>query len=122
MSSLEQQNGNVPPNPLDSSVRLKSPEEMNSLDKSVHPQQIPRTEDSAVTKAEKFGRHGIEDAVEESPAKRIKLENGEQAYCNNQESTGLLSKTVKEEANLDNGDHGLTRSERKKGTAPIKKE
>lgn len=123
MSGMEQCSGNLPSNPLKPAVQLKDPGETSSLDKSVHPQQIPTIEDSAVTKAEKFERHGVEDAMEESPAKRIKLENGEQAYSNHQESTeGLPSKTIKDETNLDNRDRGLTKSERQKGVAPIKKE
>lgn len=32
-------------------------------------------EDSAVTKAEKFARHGVLDGVEASPSKRVKLDH-----------------------------------------------
>ena len=69
----------------------------HTLDKTVHPQQIPMTEDSAVTKAEKLERHGVADGVEESSSKRRKVDS-------------------------ENGNRGPIQSERQKGVAPIKKE
>lgn len=99
MSAMEQEGGDLPPNPLDPVEKLKDPSLSNSADKSVHPQQIPSLEDSAVTKAEKYERHGAEAFEEESPSKRIKMER----------------------THNDEG-QGLTKSERQKGVAPIKSE
>ena len=77
-------------------MELKESSNSDLLGKIVHPQQISTAEDSAVTKAEKFERHGIAGGVEDSPTtKRRKLDS-------------------------DNGAQGPTRSERQKGVAPIK--
>ncbi len=86
-----------PPNPLEPAIELEESSTSDLLDKNIHPQQSPTAEDSAVTKAEKFERHGIADGVEGSPLKRRKLDS-------------------------ENGSQGPTRSERQKGVAPIKKE
>ena len=86
-----------PPNPLDPAAPLKEPSNSNLLDKTVHPQQSPTAEDSAVTRAEKIERHGILRNGEESPAKRRKVD-------------------------AENGSQGPIQSERRKGVAPIKKE
>ena len=78
-------------------MELVESSNIHLLDKTVHPQQIPMTEDSAVTRAEKFERHGVADGVEESSSKRRKLDS-------------------------ENGNRGPIQSERRKGVAPIKKE
>ena len=97
MEGLEPSNGHPPPNPLEPAVELVESPNPRMLDKTVHPQQIPMTGDSAVTKAEKFERHGIADGLEESSSKRRKLDS-------------------------ENGNRGPIQSERQKGVAPIKKE
>ena len=97
MEGPEPSNGDPPPNPLEPAVGLMESSTPHLLDKTVHPQQIPMTEDSAVTKAEKFERHGIADGVEESSSKRRKLDS-------------------------ENVNRGPIQSERQKGVAPIKKE
>lgn len=89
--------GDPPPNPLEPAIKLEKSLNSDVLDKTVHPQQAPNAEDSAVTKAEKFERHGIAGVVEETPSKRRKLEP-------------------------EIGTQHPTRSERQKGVAPIKKE
>ena len=97
MEGSEHNSGHPPPNPLEPADQLKTSSNTDLLDKTVHPQQIPLTEDSAVTRAEKLERHGIANDVEESPSKRRKLDS-------------------------EIGSQGPTRSERQKGIAPIKKE
>lgn len=97
MEGLEPSNGHPPPNPLEPAVDLVESSTPHSLDKTVHPQQVQMAEDSAVTKAEKFERHGLADGVEESSSKRRKLDS-------------------------ENGNRGPIQSERQKGVAPIKKE
>ena len=97
MEGLEPSNGYPPPNPLEPAMELVESSNPHMLDKTVHPQQSPMTEDSAVTKAEKFERHGIADGVEESSSKRRKLDS-------------------------EKGNRGPIQSERQKGVAPIKKE
>lgn len=95
MTEMKSSGGQSPRNPLEPAIKLDSESEL--LDKVVHPQQVPTNEDSAVTKAEKFERHGIADGMEESPPKRRKLES-------------------------ENGMQNPTPSERQKGVAPIKEE
>lgn len=97
MDELESSIDRRPPNPLEPAIELDDSSNSDLLDKTVHPHQVPITEDSAVTKAEKIERHGIAHGVEESPSKRRKLVS-------------------------ENGEQGPTRSERQKGVAPIKKE
>lgn len=97
MDGLASSSARRPPNPLEPATQLDDSSNSDLLDKTVHPQQLPMTEDSAVTKAEKIERHGIANGVDESPSKRRKV----------------LS---------ENGNQGPTRSERQKGVAPIKKE
>ncbi len=99
MTGMEHSSGYPPPNPLEPASKLEQSSHPGPdlLDKTVHPQQVLAAEDSAVTKAEKFERHGIADAVDESPSKRRKMD-------------------------LENGSQGPTQSERRKGVAPIKKE
>ena len=89
--------GHPPPNPLEPAVQLEDSSRSDLLDKTVHPQQVPMTEDSAVTKAEKTERHGLAHGVEESPLKRRRLDSA-------------------------NETQSPTQSERQKGVAPIKKE
>ena len=86
-----------PPNPLEPAVNLEKPSNSDLLDQTVHPQQVPTLEDSAVTRAEKYERHGSAENVEESSSKRRKLDTGNE----------FLTPTP---------------SERQKGIAPIKKE
>ena len=91
--------GDAPRNPLDPGENLKDPSNTDTINSVVHPQVASTTEDSAVTKAEKVERHGVEEGVEDSPSKRRKLD-----------------------VKLENGVQNLTKSERKKGVAPIKSE
>lgn len=97
MAGMEDSNGNPPPNPLEPAFQLEQSSTSELVDKKVHPQQVPMAEDSAVSKAEKFERHGIADGVEISQSKRRKLDS-------------------------EDGSQGPTRSERQKGVAPIKVE
>ncbi|KAA6414750.1 MAG: tRNA-dihydrouridine synthase 3 [Lasallia pustulata] len=97
----------MPPNPLDPQESLKpTPAAVGA--EIPHPAQPLYAEDSATTKAEKGERHGLmkcdgsDGSVEESPAKRIKLE-----------AEGHEGRV---------GTHGPTPSERQKGVAPIKAE
>ena len=95
--SARDHHAHPPPNPLEPAATLKEPSSSDSLDQTVHPQQTPTAEDSALTKAEKIERHGILHNGEESPAKRRKVD-------------------------AENASQGPTQSERRKGVAPIKKE
>lgn len=127
MSGMEQDGGNLPSNPLEPAAQLKDPSESGSLDKSVHPQQAQCTEDSAVTKAEKYERHGVEVAVEDSPAEKIKLENATEYEKQNPNSVGgdvegSPPKRIKLENVVKNEEQGPTQSERQRGVAPIKEE
>ena len=97
MEQLESSTGHPPPNPLDPAIQLKESSESDLLDKTVHPQQVPLTADSAVTKAEKIERHGVAHGLDESPSKRRRLDSA-------------------------NETQNPTQSERQKGVAPIKKE
>ena len=84
-------------NPLEPALKLDDHAKFDGLGQAVHPQRPILPEDSAVTKAEKYERHGAPNEVQESPSKRRKLE------------------TQPENQNP-------TRSERIKGVAPIKPE
>ena len=99
MADMQYSNADAPPNPLEPAVKLKEPPNSGLIDQIVHPQQAPADEDSAVTRAEKFERHGIADAddIEESPSKRRKLVS-------------------------ENETQRPTQSERQKGVAPIRSE
>lgn len=99
---MEQLDGQKPPNPLEPAVTLVGPQDTsaaNLAEKRAHPQDVQMEGDSAVTKAEKYERHGIESVVAESSSKKRKLENQQE-----------------------NGHRLLTQSERQKGVAPIKPE
>ena len=96
---MEQDGGDQPPNPLEPDVKLKEPSVSSLADKTAHPQDLQMAEDSAVTKAEKYERHGFINGVEESPSKRRKLDPS-------QEDEDVVP----------------TKSERVKGVAPIKTE
>ena len=99
---MEHLGGETPPNPLEPAVALVGPQDpsaANLTEKRAHPQDVQLAGDSAVTKAEKYERHGTESVVADSPSKKRKLENQQE-----------------------NGDHGLSQSERQKGVAPIKPE
>lgn len=89
-------------NPLEPRQPLKSPSYASGVDRKAHPQKHIHDEDSAVTKAEKIERHGGPDEdLEKSLTKRIKTD-------------ALATQDAKSD--------GLTRSERRKGVAPIKPE
>ncbi|KAL8761505.1 MAG: hypothetical protein Q9184_002384 [Pyrenodesmia sp. 2 TL-2023] len=89
-------------NPLESLQPLKSPANALNIDREAHPQQDVFAEDSAVTKAEKLERHGGPDNdLHQSPTKRIKI--------NPLDIQGA-------------DENGVTKSERRKGVAPIKSE
>ncbi|KAL8646857.1 MAG: hypothetical protein Q9210_005892 [Variospora velana] len=89
-------------NPMEPTQSLKSPSHIPNAEKEVHPQKETFDEDSTLTKAEKIERHGgPDDGICESPPKRIKIEN-------------LATK----DASMTE----TTRSERRKGVAPIKAE
>ena len=96
---MDRLGGETSANPLEPAVTLVGPQDGNVTEKRAHPQDIQMAEDSAVTKAEKYERHGIESVVAESPSKKRKLENQQE-----------------------NGNHTLSQSERHKGVAPIKPE
>ena len=96
---MEKAGGEQPPNPLEPAVRLENPSSSSLVDETAHPQSIQTAEDSAITRAEKYERHGVGNEAEESPTKRRKLDHGP-----------------------GNEDGGLTKSERVKGVAPIKPE
>ena len=99
MAEMQHSNADAPPNPLEPAVKLKEPPHSGLTDQIVHPQQAAAVEDSAVTKAEKFERHGNTDAdgIEEPPSKRRKLVS-------------------------ENETRRPTQNERQKGVAPIKSE
>ena len=99
---MEHLGGETPANPLEPAVALVGPQDPsagNLTEKRAHPQDVQMAGDSAVTKAEKYERHGIGSVVAGSPSKKRKLENQEK-----------------------NGNHGLSQIERQKGVAPIKPE
>lgn len=99
MAEMQYSNADAPPNPLEPAIKLRDPSNSGLVDQNIHPLQVSAVEDSAVTKAEKFERHGSTDAdgVEESPSKRRKIIS-------------------------ENETQRPTRSERQKGVAPIKPE
>ncbi len=99
---MELLGGKKPLNPLEPAVTLVGPQDpsaANLVEKRAHFQDVQMAGDSAVTKAEKYERHGTEDIVAESPSKKRKLETQQE-----------------------NGHRGPTKSERQKGVAPIKPE
>ncbi|KAL8785018.1 MAG: hypothetical protein Q9213_003611 [Squamulea squamosa] len=87
-------------NPLEPQDSLK-PSVIQEIERTAHPQNIILDEDSAVTKAEKLERHGSLNDFSESVAKRIKLEASAVEVASTE---------------------GPTKSERRKGVAPIKPE
>lgn len=95
----EDQNSTL--NPVDPSTNLKPELSSETVAKTVHPQQTQFEEDSATTKAEKYERHADVQGVDESSSKRIKLDPI---------------------AGAEQVDQKLTRSERRKGVAPVKAE
>lgn len=99
MADLGQSGGDRPLNPLRPVEELKEPSSVNGVDSVVHPQRDQQIGDSAVTKAEKYERHGPSDDPEDSPVKRRRLDGS-----------------------VENREQGLTKSERIKGVAPIKAE
>ena len=88
-------------NPLEPNERLASPSHVNNIERVVHPQDAIFAQDSAVAKAEKIERHGADDEFHDSATKRVKIDPS---------------------ASQENGDDGVTKSERQKGVAPIKSE
>lgn len=97
--TTKDENHDTGSDPVDPELMLK-PQSTSPTSQLLYPQNTPMEEDSAVTKAEKLERHGLEDTVEESPAKRIKLEP---------ENGSELEKAT-------------APRERQKGVAPIKAE
>ncbi|KAL9027455.1 MAG: hypothetical protein Q9196_004022 [Gyalolechia fulgens] len=89
-------------NPLEPLTSLKAPTGVQDVEREAHPQNTIFALDSAVTKAEKIERHGGDDGeYQESPPKRIKVDPS---------STEEV------------GSDSVTKSERRKGVAPIKPE
>ena len=105
MAEQEQNEVDPPPNPLEPAIGLQEPSELTSVKKVAHPQDVHAAEDSAVTKAEKYERHGVADGIEQSPSKRRKL-----------------GTHLKDEDVLKDEDARPTPTERQKGVAPIKAE
>ncbi|KAI9714572.1 MAG: hypothetical protein M1812_006377 [Candelaria pacifica] len=91
----------TPVNPLDPSNSLKEPPP-ELLREEAHPPQPPLLEDSAVTKAEKYERHGLIDDtsfdnLENPPSKRVKLDDefqSLQSHSNGQPKVGERIKGV----------------------------
>ncbi|MCJ1391850.1 tRNA-dihydrouridine synthase 3 [Xylographa bjoerkii] len=73
--SLPSDDPQLPSNPLDSAAPLHYPPPSPTT-QNAHPQAVPLEEDSAVTRAEKFERHGDASVSEsdEPSSKRIKLD------------------------------------------------
>ncbi|KAL8720803.1 MAG: hypothetical protein Q9225_002398 [Loekoesia sp. 1 TL-2023] len=95
-------------NPLAPQQRLKAPSTVEEVEREAHPQNTIFSVDSAVTKAEKIERHGgLDDDFQESPMKRVKIE-----------APSAPAAPDAPEA----GSNGVTKSERRKGVAPIKPE
>lgn len=89
-------------NPIEPFTPLKAPAAVQHEQKEANPQNTIFAVDSAVTKAEKIERHGVnDDEFQESPSKRIKI-----------------NPSPTDEASNDS----LTKRERRKGVAPIRKE
>ncbi|KAL8825334.1 MAG: hypothetical protein Q9170_007833 [Blastenia crenularia] len=89
-------------NPLEPEASLKAPLSVGGVEREAHPQDTIFPLDSATTKAEKIERHGNhEEGFQESAAKRIKIDNPSPRE--------VLSDST-------------TKSERRKGVAPIKPE
>ena len=84
------------PNPIEPTVSLL-PDSISEREQYIHPQKSVDSADSAVTKAEKFERHGATEDLDETPTKRVKLDLGDE-----------------EELPI--------KAERQKGVAPIKAE
>ena len=101
MSNAEDASQDLPPNPVDSSTNLKPGLASEEVRNTIHPQQTQFEEDSAVTKAEKIERHGDGQDIDNQPTKRIKLDAS---------------------AGVETRDQAPTKSERRKGVAPIKAE
>ena len=101
MANMEDEGQNLALNPVDPSTRLKPDLASAAVAKKVHPQQTQFEEDSALSKAEKYERHGNVYDVDKLPSKRIKLDP---------------------DAGPGQEDQALNRSERRKGVAPIKAE
>ena len=88
------------PNPIEYTAKLL-PESTSEREQYVHPQKSVESTDSAVTKAEKYERHGATEDSEETPSKRVKLDLG---------------------AEHDGNEELPIKTERQKGVAPIKAE
>ena len=101
MSDLKDEGQDLVLNPVDPSTSLKHDVNSETTTKIVHPQQTQFEEDSAVTKAEKYERHGDIHDIDETPTKRIKLDPN---------------------TDLDRKKQALLNSERRKGVAPVKAE
>ena len=86
---------------MEPTTALISEPVQGNIESLIHPQAEVAPEDSAVTKAEKFERHAAADDFEESSAKRVKLDVGD---------------------DVGSREEPATRRERQKGVAPIKAE
>ena len=87
-------------NPIEPSLNLEPVSNPKSAMDAIHPQKTLFDEDSAITKAEKYERHDIND-IDHLPSKRIKLDQDLGTEQTNQIPT---------------------QSERWKGVTPIKEE
>lgn len=88
----------TPVNPLEPSSLLKEPPP-EPLREEAHPPQPPLPEDSAVTKAEKYERHGLEaepstDDLDNPPSKRVKLDGEFQSGVKGQSRVGERIKGI----------------------------
>ena len=101
MANTENEVQDLPRNPVEPSTKLKPGLTSEAVTKTIHPQQTQYEVDSAVTKAEKTERHGDMQNGDDPPNKRMRLDPS---------------------ASSESQDHAPTRSERRKGVAPIKAE
>ena len=114
-------------NPIEPAVQLQPRRAEEDVERIVHPQTVQLGSDSAVTKAEKVERHGLEASndVETSPSKKRKVANDDNvAGLEPMEIDQILDK---DDSNVKRGkwkDEAEipTQSERQKGVAPIKAE
>ena len=99
----------------------------HDLESALHPQALPVAEDSAVTRAEKVERHGVQSSNDlmETPPKKRRLTTENNATASG--SSDLNPKyqaddSVSTRNNRQDEEVPPTRSERQKGVAPIKAE
>lgn len=114
-------------NPTEPAVKLQPHRTQDDLERVVHPQAMQMADDSAVTKAEKIERHGINGGgdAHESPSKKRKVANQNDAAALEPMDVDLRSETDDSNSKRNkrqNEDKNPARSERQKGVAPIKAE